>query len=251
MNSILNVQHVAKYFGGLHALTDVNFDVPQGGIFALIGPNGAGKTTLFNIIAGVYPATSGKIVFKDKDIGKLRSDARCKMGIARTFQITKPFASMTVLENVSIGTIFGTGRQVNLISSAELEKSYSEAEEILKYMGLEHKKDAVAGTLNVPERKRLELCRALATKPELLLLDEVIAGLNPSEVGGMVELIKEINSTGITILMIEHIMRAVMSVAQEVAVLNFGKIIAKAPPAEVVKNAEVIEAYLGKGRGEE
>lgn len=250
METILNVQHIAKSFGGLHALTDVNFDVHKGEIFALIGPNGAGKTTLFNIIAGVYPASNGKIIFNGKDISRLRSDARCKAGIARTFQITKPFAGMSVLENVSIGVMYGTGRSINLLSSAEVEKSYAEAEEILQFMGLAHKKDAIAGTLNVPERKRLELCRALATKPELLLLDEVIAGLNPSEVGGMVEMIREINRTGVTILMIEHIMRAVMSVAEEVAVLNFGKIIAQCPPAEVVKNPDVIEAYLGKGRGE-
>lgn len=250
METILNVQHIAKSFGGLHALTDVNFDVHKGEIFALIGPNGAGKTTLFNIIAGVYPASNGKIIFNGKDISGLRSDARCKAGIARTFQITKPFAGMSVLENVSIGVMYGTGRSINLLSSAEVEKSYTEAEEILQFMGLAHKKDAIAGTLNVPERKRLELCRALATKPELLLLDEVIAGLNPSEVGGMVEMIREINRTGVTILMIEHIMRAVMSVAEEVAVLNFGKIIAQCPPAEVVKNPDVIEAYLGKGRGE-
>ena len=249
METILSLQHIAKHFGGLQALTDVNFDVRQGEIFALIGPNGAGKTTLFNIIAGVYPASSGKVVFKGREISRLRTDKRCKMGIARTFQITKPFSDMTVLENVSIGKIFGRDVRVNLLSAAEQEKSYGEAEEILRLTGLEHKKDALAGTLNVPERKRLELCRALATKPDLLLLDEVIAGLNPSEVGGMVELIREINRGGITVLMIEHIMRAVMSVAEEVAVLNFGKIIAQSPPAEVVKNPEVIEAYLGKGRG--
>ncbi len=228
--NILTVEHVTKRFGGLVALNDVSLHVNRGEIVGLIGPNGAGKTTMFNAINGSFPITSGRIVYQGKDISSLSPDRRCRLGIGRTFQITKPFGAMTVLENVAVGAIFGQSGRQNLMSKTALEKGLAHAEEILTLMNFAGKKDALAGTLNVPERKRLEICRALATGPDLLLLDEVIAGLNPSEVGGMVELVQHVNGLGISILMIEHVMKAV---------------IATGTPQEIVGNPAVIQAYLG------
>lgn len=250
METMLEVKNVYKRFGGLQALDNVSLRVEKGKIFGLIGPNGAGKTTLFNIIAGAYPASQGDVVFLDRKINNLGADKRCKAGIARTFQITKPFGGLSVLENVCIGALFGRNASTPLLSKSALKQSEERSMEILQFMKLDHKRKALASTLNVPERKRLELCRALATEPQLLLLDEVIAGLNPSEVGGMVELIQQINKVrGVTILMIEHIMKAVMSVSDDISVLNFGKIIAHGTPAEIVQNEDVVNAYLGSRGG--
>jgi len=248
MEHILRVHNISKNFGGLQALSNVSLEVKKGEIFALIGPNGAGKTTLFNVVAGVYKASAGTVVFNGKPVDSIRTHKRCKLGIARTFQITKPFQSLTVLENVAIGALFGASDHSPLLSRRALEKSEHDAVGILKFLGLEHKENALAGTLNVPERKRMELCRALVTKPELLLLDEVIAGLNPSEVGSMVELIRQINVMGVTVLMIEHIMKAVMAVAENITVLNFGKVIARCTPATIMEHEDVVEAYIGKRR---
>ena len=243
---LLNVEQVTKRLGGLTALDSVDLHVKKGEIVGLIGPNGAGKTTMFNAINGSFGITSGRIVYQGKDITGLTPHERCQIGIGRTFQITKPFGGMTVLENVAVGAIFGQKNRGNVLSSSLLQKSLSEAEDILEMMNFSNKKDAMAATLNVPERKRLEICRALATKPQLLLLDEVIAGLNPSEVGGMVELVKHVNELGITILMIEHVMKAVMRLSHRLYVLSFGKLIAEGTPQEIVENPTVIEAYLGK-----
>jgi len=248
-NYILNVNSVTKKFGGLVALEKVSLNIKRGEVFGLIGPNGAGKTTLFNIIAGVYKANEGNVVFNGKDITRFSPNKRCKTGIARTFQITKPFGALTVLENVCIGALFGTSHRSPLLSRHALDKAAEESVEVLKFLGLDHKKDALADTLNVPERKRLELCRALATKPDLLLLDEVIAGLNPSEVDGMVDQIRQISKRGITILMIEHIMKAVMNVSDDITVLNFGKVIAECKPNEIMNHQCVVDAYLGQRRG--
>ena len=243
--NILTVEHVTKRFGGLVALNDVSLHVNRGEIVGLIGPNGAGKTTMFNAINGSFPITSGRIVYQGKDISSLSPDRRCRLGIGRTFQITKPFGAMTVLENVAVGAIFGQSGRQNLMSKTALEKGLAHAEEILTLMNFAGKKDALAGTLNVPERKRLEICRALATGPDLLLLDEVIAGLNPSEVGGMVELVQHVNGLGISILMIEHVMKAVMKLSHRMYVLSFGQLIATGTPQETVGNPAVIQAYLG------
>lgn len=246
MEKILEVKSAVKKFSGLVAVNHVDIHVCRGEILGLIGPNGAGKTTLFNGIAGADRYTSGQVIFEGKDISDLPANSRCKLGIGRTFQITKPFENMTVLQNVSVGGLFGTEGKTAMFSKASVERCEAEAEEILRFLGMEHKKDLPAGKLNVPERKRLELCRALATKPKLLLLDEVIAGLNPSEVGGMMEHILEINKTGVSILMIEHVMKAVMGISNRIAVLCFGKMIAEGTPIEILNNPEVISAYLGR-----
>lgn len=243
---ILTVRHAVKRFGGLAALDDVSIHINQGEIVGLIGPNGAGKTTMFNAIDGAFRLTSGSIQFKGKDISALPPNKRCHIGIGRTFQITEPFGGMTVLENVAVGAIFGRQSAVKMLSSKLMDQSMARAEEILKEMDFYDKRAARASTLNVPERKRLEICRALATDPELLLLDEVIAGLNPYEVGQMVDLIRQVNQKGVTILMIEHVMRAVMSLSDRMYVLDFGKLIAEGSPSEIRSNPTVIEAYLGK-----
>lgn len=245
---ILEVKSATKNFSGLVAVNDVSLHVNEGEILGLIGPNGAGKTTFFNGVTGVDRYTSGEVIFKGQNVSKLAVHDRCKLGIGRTFQITKPFENLTVLQNVSVGGLFGTDEKVRLFKRSEIERCETESEEILRFLGLDKKKDVLAGQLNVAERKRLELCRALATKPTLLLLDEVVAGLNPSEVGGMMEIIREINRSGVSILMIEHVMKAVTGVCERVVVISFGELIAEGTPAEVMNNSDVIEAYLGRGR---
>jgi branched-chain amino acid transport system ATP-binding protein len=243
---VIQTISVTKRFGGLIALNQVSLYVKRGEILGLVGPNGAGKTVLFNVISGTYRATSGEVVYGERDISRLPAYQRCRMGIGRTFQITKPFVTMSVLNNVVMGGLFGTGRKYFSLSNAVREECENEALQILEFMEMSKKKDVLAGTLNVPERKRLELCRTIASKPELLLLDEVIAGLNPSEVGGMMEMIRRINASGVSVLMIEHVMKAVMSLSHRLYVLNFGKLIAEGSPDDIVNNQMVIEAYLGK-----
>lgn len=238
---ILTVNGITKSFGGLVAIDDVSFELYEEEIFGLIGPNGAGKTTLFNLIAGLLHTKQGIIQFRDDVINGLRPDQICKKGIARTFQLTKPFLSMTVIENVLVSLYFGT------IAKKNIKKCIHKAEEILAFIGLEEKANESAANLNLMERKSLELARALSTEPSVLLLDEVTGGLNPIEAAKMVDIIREIRNKGIAVLLIEHVMKTVMTVSERIFVLDHGVKIAEGKPEEIASNHLVIEAYLGTG----
>ena len=241
MTVLLSAQGVTKRFGGLQALTNVTFDLPKGQILGLIGPNGAGKTTLFNAINGTYPPEEGRIIFRDKDVTTLKTYDHARMGMARTHQIVQPLNELTVRENVMVGACFGRENQ-SLGRAAEI------ADEVLEFVGLLDRTEQLAGSLNVAQKKRLEMARALASRPFLLLLDEVLAGLNPSEIANMVETVKKIREQDITIIMIEHVMKAVMNVSDRILVLDYGVQIAEGTPEEIAKNEKVIEAYLGDPR---
>ena len=232
---------MTKYFGGLAALHQINFQVSTGEIVGLIGPNGSGKTTLFNVITGLYPLSMGSIRFKDEEIGGIRPFQVCQKGIGRTFQISKPFTRMTVLENVMVGALYGKGT-----AGEDLNNARTSSEAILEQAGLRAKKNARPSDLTLEDKKRLELSKALATRPELLLLDEVMAGLNSTEIKKIMELIRKIRQGGMTIIVVEHVMHAVMSLADRVCVLHHGEKIADAPPGEVSRNRRVIESYLGE-----
>jgi branched-chain amino acid transport system ATP-binding protein len=235
---ILQVQDVTKRFGGLQALTDVTFDLPEGQILGLIGPNGAGKTTLFNVINGVYAPNKGKIIFRGEDITGKPSYEVARRGLARAHQVVRPLHDLTVRENVMVGACFG--REGHSLAAAA-----DRADAALAQVGLAARADQPSGLLNVAQKKRLELARALAARPYLLLLDEVLAGLNPTEIAEMVDTILKIREEGITILMIEHVMQAVMSISDRIIVLDYGQLIAAGKPEEVAANPQVIEAYLG------
>ena len=240
-NTILRLEKVTKRFGGLVAVDNVSFEVYQGEILGLIGPNGAGKTTLFNCITGVYRPDSGKIIFKGIDITGWPPHRVTKIGIARTFQVVKPFNELTVKENVMVGALFG--RRYREITADEAERV---ALEVLDFIGLKQKAELPAKSLNIHEKKILELARALAADPELLLLDEVLAGLTPREVEEMLKVIARVrDEKGVTIIMVEHVMHAVMNIADRLVVLNYGKKIAEGPPEAIASNEEVIKAYLG------
>jgi branched-chain amino acid transport system ATP-binding protein len=237
MTALLEVEGVSKRFRGLKAVDDVSFSVPKGGIVALIGPNGAGKTTTFNLIAGVYPPDTGRVVLDGEEITGLRPDRACHAGIGRTFQIVKPFGAMTVLENVVVGA---------LRRSANVAAARSRAAELLERVGLADKAEMPAQGLTLPEKKRLETARALATEPKILLLDEVMAGLRPTEIDRMVETFRALNrETGIAILLTEHVMRAVMALSERVVVLHHGRKICEGSPEEVARDEAVLESYLG------
>jgi branched-chain amino acid transport system ATP-binding protein len=238
MNQLLAVQGISKSFRGLRAVTDVSFAVDQGSIVALIGPNGAGKTTLFNIIAGAIQPDAGKILFGGNRIDGLRPDQVCALGIARTFQIVKPFAGLTVLDNVLVGALQGC---------SSVAKARVEAEGVLEPLGLLPKRNLPAAALTLPDRKRLEVARALATRPKLLLLDEVMSGLRPTECDQLVRLFCEINQRdSVTIVLIEHVMRAVMALARDIVVLHHGEVIARGTPSKVVHDPAVLQCYLGE-----
>jgi branched-chain amino acid transport system ATP-binding protein len=233
---LLEINHLNKHFGGLPVTTDVSLSVAGGQIFGIIGPNGAGKSTLFNQISGYVQPDSGKIVFDGKNITGLPPYKVCKHGIGRTFQIVKPFASESVLYNVTVGAFVRTSSRHEAIAKAE---------QIVRQVGLAKKMDVVAKKLTSIDRKRLELAKALATRPKLLLLDEILAGLTASEVDEAIHLIRDIRNSGITVVIIEHVMRAVMALCDHVLVISYGKKIAEGVPEEVTKNSEVISAYLG------
>jgi branched-chain amino acid transport system ATP-binding protein len=237
---ILEGERVTKYFGGLTAVHSVDFTIDQGEIVGLIGPNGAGKTTLFNLISGALPATTGEIRYKDKKITSLKPNKICKRGIARTFQLIKLFGNMTVYENVLLASLFGIAKH---ISESDAR---TESLELLEFVGLSAARATPAKDLTLANQKRLELARALATKPELLLLDELMAGLNPSEVTQAMDLVTRIRDKGITIFMIEHVMKAIMSVCGRIMVLDHGVKIAEGTPQEITNNKKVVEVYLGE-----
>jgi len=235
--ALLEIRSLSKSFRGLRAVANASLEVPEGGLVALIGPNGAGKTTIFNMAAGVYAPDAGEIVFAGRRIDGLRPDQVCAAGVGRTFQVVKPFAGLSVLDNVIVGAL---RRERRVPEARRLALG------ILEKLSLAAKKDLPASSLTLPDRKRLEVARALATGPRLLLLDEVMAGLRPTECDQMVEVFRALNRGGLTILLIEHVMRAVMALAQNVIVLHHGEIIARGTPAEMVRDPAVLECYLGE-----
>jgi branched-chain amino acid transport system ATP-binding protein len=237
MSALLGIRRVSKRFRGLLAVDNVTFDVPQGAIYAVIGPNGAGKTTLFNMIAGELPPDGGTITFAGERIDRLSPDEVCRRGIGRTFQLVRPFPALSVEVNVMVGA---------LLHRSHVGAARVHAHEILRRLDLFDKRSLAASALTLPDRKRLEVARALATDPKLLLLDEVMAGLRPTETDRIVAVLRELNrETGLTILLIEHVMRAVMALAQRILVLHHGGTIAEGPPESVVRERAVIDSYLG------
>jgi branched-chain amino acid transport system ATP-binding protein len=234
---LLEIEQLTKNFGGLRAVDRLNLTIEDGMIFGLIGPNGAGKSTAFNCIAGLYPATSGRVTYNGDDITNLKPYDVCRRGIARTFQLVKPFSNKSVLKNVMVGGFLRTTNR---------DAAEQKALEVLDFVGLLDKRDALAKSLTIADRKRLELARALATDPRLLLLDEVMAGLRPAEVEEVITIIRKINKRGVTVFLIEHIMQAIMSLSNLIVVIQYGKKIAEGQPEEIASNEQVIKAYLGE-----
>jgi branched-chain amino acid transport system ATP-binding protein len=238
---ILSLQGLTKTFGGLNAVKGVSFNIGRGEIVSLVGPNGSGKTTLFNCVNGIYPVNEGRIFFQGEDITRFSVPLRCRIGIGRTFQVVRPFLRLTCLENILVGWYFGQGDQKN--------ESRGEGARVLEFVGLGEKANIKASELRLSERKRLEIARALATQPRLLLLDEVAAGLNEIEIQEMIRLLRQIHAKGISLLVVEHVMSLVMDISHRVVVLNEGQKIAEGPPEVIVNDQKVIEIYLGNKEG--
>ncbi len=238
MTALLSIEGVSRRFGGLQALVEVSFDVAEGEILGLIGPNGAGKTTLFNVINGVHRPDAGRVVFRGEDLAGLQPYEVARRGIARTNQIVRPLNDLTVRDNVTVGACFGR-------ADLPLPAARERADRILDLAGLSSRADQLALTLNVAQKKRLELARALAADPHLLLLDEVLAGLNPSEIDAMLRTVREVRDGGVTIMIIEHVMHALMNVSDRVVAFDYGRQIAAGTPAEVAEDPAVVRAYLG------
>jgi branched-chain amino acid transport system ATP-binding protein len=238
MTAMLELQGVSKSFSGLRAVQEVSFVVPEGDIVALIGPNGAGKTTCFNMIAGVFRADAGEVRLAGRRIDGWRPDQICRAGVGRTFQLVKPFVGLSVLENVVVGA---------LNAAHGVRAAREIADRAIERLGLSAKRDAAASSLTLPERKRLEVARALATQPRILLLDEVMAGLRPTETDQMVKLFRDLSAeTGLTILLIEHVMRAVMALSKHIVVLHHGEVISAGTPEQITQDPAVLECYLGE-----
>ncbi len=234
---ILSAENLTKSFGGLAAVKDVSFEIQEGEILGLIGPNGAGKTTLFNLLSGAFRADRGSVLFAGEPVGHLSAPHRCNHGLVRTFQVVKPFGNLTVLQNVMVGSFLRT---------PDPGLAQVRALEVMELVGLAHRRDQVARSLTVSDRKRLEVARALATRPRLLLLDEVMAGLNPTELLQMLEILKRIRDQGVTLLVIEHIMAAILTISERILVLHHGEKIAEGAPKAVASDKRVIDAYLGE-----
>jgi branched-chain amino acid transport system ATP-binding protein len=236
--ALLEVREVTKDFGGLVALRGVSLEMSQGEVVGLIGPNGAGKSTLFDVITGIQRPTSGKVVFDGTDVTGFKPYEMTRMGISRTFQSVRPFLSYTVEENIRVGALFGKG------NGKSVEERVSH---VLKATDLESKKDSRVGSLPMEQRKLVEVARALAGSPRLLLLDEPMAGLNPTEVSEFTQLIRQVNDEGISVLIVEHVMKAIMGICKRIVVLNAGLKLADGSPDEIMRNAEVVRVYLGEG----
>jgi len=237
MNELLRIDQIVKHFGGLTALAGVDILVSEGQIKSIIGPNGAGKTTLFNVVTGFYSPNGGRILFQGKDITGLPPEDIASAGIGRTFQLVKPFLNMSLLENVMVGALNRT---------SSVKEARKRALNVIEFLGLEEKMKTPTDALTIEVRKRLEVARALATSPSLILLDEVMAGLNPTEVNEMIGLIQKMREDGVTILLIEHVMHAVLKLSDEVVVLNYGEKIYEGDPTLVINDPKVIEVYLGE-----